>query len=308
MATMTHLPTYQHTFVLSRLQQRTSRFGEAFCSCRLTTPGGRHWTAYWWQAFPFRSSWPDGVEVSASVRPRRLGQEWVLDIMDLRLVSFTDSDLHSRAMSSLPNWLLSETPYPVHLRELWAHIQLMTNASLRCFSQRILLDPEISLFWIKIPASQSHHHAEKGGLLRHSVEALRLLTRIESMTLLEWEIARTALLWHDVGKVLGYDQNGKRSMEGWTVAHEEATTEVLASHLAWLRRQNPDLVAALKIHWSSRTSRPLMPGRIQVDVCDRMSAALDSRQQAFTAQPPHRQFACLSGPGPASRFWRPLVG
>lgn len=304
---MQHPPellVYQRYFVLSNLQRRTSRYGQPFCSCCLTTPEGRQWTAYWWQPFPYRSNWPDGVEVYASVRPRRMGQTWVLDIFDLQPTALVEPFPQNGTTFCLPSWLMQKTVYPVLLRELWAQIQMISSTPLRVFNQRILLDPEISLFWIMIPASHAHHHAETGGLLRHSVEALRLLSRTESMTLLEWEIARTAILWHDVGKIIGYDANGQRNMEGWTSAHEEATAEVLAMHLARLRRQSPELVTALKIHWSGRTSRPLMPGRLWVESCDRMSAAMDSRRLAFEQQPAKNQFAQLPGPGPTTRFWR----
>lgn len=300
-------PLYQHVFCLSHLRQRTSRYGQPFCSCRLTTAEGRYWSAYWWRAFPYRSIWPDGVEVRASVHPRRMGQKWILDIMALQLSDPADKGSQNQDVLVLPSWLLSSTPYPRLFRELWAQIHLFTSNTLREFNYRILHDPDISVSWVRIPASHAHHHAEAGGLLRHSVEAMRLLARVESMSLLEWEIARTALLWHDVGKILGYDQNGRRTMEGWTSAHDDATLEVLAPHLGWLRQRAPDLVSALKIHWSSRSTRPLMPGRILVEACDRMSAALDSRQQAFTDQSPRQQFAHLPGPGPSTRFWRPLI-
>ncbi|WP_215842602.1 HD domain-containing protein [Acidithiobacillus montserratensis] len=298
------IAVYQRHFILSQLQRRTSRYGQPFCACYLTSPEGRQWMAYWWQAFPYRNHWPDGVEVYASVRPRRMGRAWILDIIDLQVAALVEVFPQKDVQSTLPGWLLEKAVYPTLLRELWAQIHMFSSTPLRSFNQRILHDPEISLFWVTIPASHAHHHAEAGGLLRHSVEALRLLSWAEAMTLLEWEVARTAVLWHDVGKILGYDAQGQRTMEGWTTAHEEATSEVLATHLAWLRRQSPELVTALKIHWSGRTPRPLMPGRILVESCDRMSAALDSRRLAFAQQPAQRQFAQLSGPGPATRFWR----
>ncbi|MGE0048859.1 MAG: TraI domain-containing protein [Acidithiobacillus sp.] len=293
-------------YLLQKLREGTSRWGQIYTACELTDREGRVWPAYWWQPFPHPILWPDGIEVLATVQPRLLGERWLLDIVTMDVATLADSALRQPTQSlPFPKWLLSRTSQPRYLRELWAQITILQDPWLRLLNQRILHDPDISVRWVTVPASRDHHHAEPAGLLRHSVEAVRLLSKSPQLSQQEWEVARTALLWHDVGKILALSRTSRRSHEQALVAHELATTEVLASHLAWLRQHAPDLVTALKLHWyAPRRGRPLMPGHIFVEACDRLSAALDSREQAFQAQPDWRQFGTLEGAGPATRFWR----
>ncbi|MEY2342917.1 TraI domain-containing protein [Acidithiobacillus sp. IBUN Pt1247-S3] len=296
----------RETFVLQKLRQSTSRFGQPYTVCELHDSAGQVWPAYAWQRFPHPTLWPDGVEVLATVQERSFGTRQVLDVLAMDLAALSDS-VQGKTQPQLPfpEWLVSQATQPRLLRELWVQITLMDDPWLCHFNQRILHDPDISLRWVTIPASRTHHHAEASGLLRHSLEAFRLLSKSPQMSLLEWDIARTALLWHDVGKILTYPGGTRRAAEGFLVPHETATAEVLAWHLAWLRQRAPDLVTALKLHWyPPRHGRPLMPGQIFVEACDRVSAALDSRQQAFQEEPAWRQIGTVEGPGPASRFWR----
>jgi 3'-5' exoribonuclease len=297
---------WREEFVLQKLRSATSRFGQPFTVCALQDTSEQVWTAYWWQQFPHPILWPDGIEVIATVRDRRFGDRRVLDVTTMELTALSDS-VPGGTLDSIPfpQWLLPQTSAPCLLRELWAQIGLVENPWVRLFNQRILHDPDISLRWVSIPASRDHHHAESAGLLRHSLEALRLLSKSPQMSQLEWDIARTAILWHDVGKILSFSAGERRGVEGYLVPHETATSEILAPHLVWLRQRAPDLVTALKLHWyPPRHGRPLMPGQLLVEACDRMSAALDSREQAFQQQPAWRQFGRLDGSGPASRFWR----
>lgn len=295
-------------FLLRGLRTGTSRTGQAFTACELAEiDSGVRWPAYWWQRFPYPTRWPDGVEVLATVRPRQLGGRWLLDILAMEVAALATSvPCASATQFPFPRWLLPLTAYPVLLRQLWVQVAMMQHPLLRGLNQRILHDPDISVRWVQIAASRSHHHAEPSGLLRHSVEAMSLLPKSSQLTTLEWEIARTAVLWHDVGKILSFAGESRRfPAEGYLTEHEVATTEVLAPHLAWLRQRAPDLVTALKLHWNPpRHGRPLMPGRVLVEACDQASAALNSRKQAFHGQPEWRQLGQLEGPGPATRFWR----
>ncbi len=293
-------------FLLRDLRVGISRIGQPFSACRLCEPEGTAWPAYWWQKFPYPTIWPDEMEVMATVRPRQLGNRWLFDIVTMNVAALELSPkTHAMPDLPFPKWLLPLTPRPVLLRELWAQICLIRNPWLRLFNQRILHDPDVSLRWVSVPASQRHHHAEPAGLLRHSVEAIRLLSKSPQMSQQEWEIARTALLWHDVGKIMAYRGSSRRLAEEFLTRHEIAIVEVLALHLAWLRQVAPELVTALKLHWyPPQQGRPLMPGRILVEACDRTSAALDSRQQVFSGQPAWRQYGQREGSGPIERFWR----
>lgn len=301
-------PLHRDRFVLRGLRVETCRTGQPFTACKLSlASSGASWPAYWWQRFPYSTIWPDGVEVVATVRPRRRNDCWVLDVLDLEVAALATSvpDPVSRQLP-FPQWLLPTTEQPLLLRQLWAQLSMMQDPWLRALNQRILHDPDISVRWVRVPASRSHHHAEPSGLLRHSVEAMNLVPQSAQLSPQEWEIARTAVLWHDVGKILAYPGLARRGpAEGELSGHEMAITEVLAAHLAWLRQRAPELVTALKLHWyPPRYGRPLMPGRILVEACDRVSAALDSREQVFLGQPDWRQWGQLEGPGPVTRFWR----
>jgi len=122
----------------------------------------------------------------------------------------------------------------------------------------------------------------------------------------EVEVARVAGLFHDIGKTLMAYGETTRPAEAILSEHEDATFEVLAPHLRWLRMRDADLVAALKCHLgrSSRKSRPWMPGVISLHAGDRLSTAVDVRRQAFKDAPSWKRYARRDAGGPIDRFWR----
>jgi len=119
---------------------------------------------------------------------------------------------------------------------------------LQGFLQRVLLDPAIGPGLASCRASAAHHHAEVGGLLRHSLESLDLIAAMVRRTLPgdsdSVGIAQLAYFLHDLGKIctVGTD---RRPDFHHVIRHETHNLLLLADHLAWLRGQRPDLHAGL---------------------------------------------------------------
>ncbi len=185
---------------------------------------------------------------------------------------------------------------------------MLQSQPLQEFGLRILHDPGISIPLVRIPASRDHHHARPGGLLEHAMEAaLHVPWLREGMESIEWEVAAVAALFHDIGKTRNVPGRKDPSDEARLTRHEDATFEVLAPHLEWLRQRESTLVAMLRHHLGLRASeaRPLMPGAMLVSLFDRLSAACDARGKAFSGRPIFGRFGKLDVAGPPSYFYRP---
>lgn len=119
---------------------------------------------------------------------------------------------------------------------------------LRPFLQRVLLDPGIGARLATCRASARHHHADVGGLLRHSLESLDLIAAIVRRTLPgdadSVGIAQLGYFLHDVGKILTVGAD-RRPPYHHVIRHETHNLLLLAEHLAWLRDRRPDLHAGL---------------------------------------------------------------
>ncbi|RME45695.1 MAG: HD domain-containing protein, partial [Chloroflexi bacterium] len=263
-------------------------------------------TAYFWRANVGPYSLPKDLEVVVDASPRYWNGEVIWDIDGIEPARLSRRVQLSGGLSVLPRWLLKLASHPETVRRLWAHLHLLQNRCLREFALRVFQDPDLAVPFVISPASRDHHHQEPGGLLQHSLECMIQLPKIAGLAQDEWEVARIAVLFHDIGKIhMAYGQT-RGSAEGVLSRHDDATLEVLAPHLAWLRAQDADLLAALKHHllWHPRLGRPWMPGVLLVRCLDQISAALDARRRAFGDRPRKTQYARLAVRGPENRFWR----
>lgn len=119
---------------------------------------------------------------------------------------------------------------------------------LRRFLARVLLDPAIWPAFATCRASEQHHHADRGGLLRHSLENVDLIAAVVERTLprdaMSVGVAQLGYLLHDVGKIRTVGASQRPALS-WAVRHETHNLLVLAPHLAWLREARPEIHAAL---------------------------------------------------------------
>lgn len=300
-----HLDTRPYLGRVLSSRRGITRFGVPYVRLCLEIEGIAY-RAYLWRANVGPYAFPVGLEVVADASHRDWNGEVVLDIKAIEPARLSRRVQLAGGLSILPSWLPNLAPDPGSVIRLWAHLHLLQTPCLREFALRVFQDPEIAVPFVITPASHAHHHRTPGGLLQHSLECMVHLPRVYGLHIQEWEVARVAALFHDAGKIRSGYGEMQGTPEGTLARHDDATLEVMAPHLAWLRGRDPDLVAALKHHlmWRPSQGRPWMPGALLVRCLDQLSAALDARRQAFSGRSSTARYARLDSRGPENRFWR----
>lgn len=119
---------------------------------------------------------------------------------------------------------------------------------LRQFVARVLLDPAIGPAFITCRASVAHHHQERGGLLRHSLENLDLIAEMVRRRFPDEPqsaaIGQVGYLFHDVGKIYTVGTTARPPLS-WTVRHETHNLMLLGPHLEWLQHADAEVHAGL---------------------------------------------------------------
>lgn len=119
---------------------------------------------------------------------------------------------------------------------------------LRGFVARVLLDPAIGPAFITCRASVAHHHQERGGLLRHSLENLDLIAEMIHRRLpaepVSAAVGQVGYLFHDVGKIRTVGTTARPPLS-WTVRHETHNLMLLGPHLDWLQHADAGVHAGL---------------------------------------------------------------
>ena len=183
-------------------------------------------------------------------------------------------------------------------------IQLIQQLSysLRQFMIKLFADASISKAFVTYPASHNHHHADKGGLLLHSLECAVMAAQLSKtwMQPLEAEITIVAALLHDIGKIRTYCDTQSSSDIRHFVTHDAMTLEVLAPYLTILDKKWTHAANLLRhmLSWDKKKQLfPSFPGTLLVKLCDQYSTSLDLRQQCFNDKPAWQQYARFDGPG-----------
>lgn len=140
------------------------------------------------------------VSVQVTGRLSSAGGNRVMRITDLHFVS--SLDLES------PQVLLPRRFVPtIALPSFESLLQCCSTLPLplRQFVGAVLLDPKVTIGFLRCKGSQRHHHAYSGGLLVHSVELLDLARMIALRICPEdpgmADLAQVAVLFHDLGKL-----------------------------------------------------------------------------------------------------------
>jgi len=202
----------------------------------------------------------------------------------------------------------SALPIPKTATELQALIEQCPIISLRQFMNSVFLDKEITLAFLKLPASREHHHAYPGGLAQHSLEVVAIVQRsLWQVTEDEFWLSTAAALLHDIGKIKVFKTSGDRTNSGFILDHDLLTLEILAVPLSQFDKSWPDGAIALRylLTKSPKIRRPLMPCALAINYADKMSSAQTTKIHAFNQKPKWQRFAKLNAKGPASLFWRP---
>jgi len=212
------------------------------------------------------------------------------------------------------NW--SEAPWAKHfcIQEIYSstQLQLKSNSSehlnisllitwleqlqpiLRAFITEII-ESDLGENLFQLPASQSHHHNYKGGLLAHCIECTIIAGQLALPALpkAEAELTMVAAFLHDIGKCGTHSEPGSFNHLGNFISHDAYTLEALAPFLSTLDKNWP-LGAGLLRNMLSKErsfSFPEFPGKLLVQLADQFSTALDQRRTVFAGHPAGHYFA-----------------
>lgn len=124
------------------------------------------------------------------------------------------------------------------VQELIQVINGITSPSLKCFLFQIFADDTLTRAFLTGKASLKHHHAEAGGLLRHSLECARIINRMTELPTAEREIGVVSALLHDIAKT--QEHYNRPGCSAPMISHDARTLEILAAPLRTLEEHWPD--------------------------------------------------------------------
>lgn len=183
-------------------------------------------------------------------------------------------------------------PVPESLCTLVMSVRSLRSVHLKNFIRRVIERRDRLEAFLNAPASRSHHHAYRGGLLEHSLDVARNVVAMIQLNEPEMsrplqELGFVAGLLHDIGKTYTYDSRGKPSSTWSLCDHDALTLEACAFGLAYLDRHEPDLAVTLRHIWTCASPgarygiRSASPLARYVRDADAQSAAADKHSQVF---------------------------
>ncbi|MGM0915428.1 MAG: TraI domain-containing protein [Pseudomonadota bacterium] len=209
-------------------------------------------------------------------------------LYDLRLASRDEVNMQPY-LHSLPRVYCSA---PESLDKLVASVRSMKSVHLKNFIRRVIERKDRLEVFLNAPASRSHHHAYRGGLLEHSLEVARNVVAMiklnePNMLHILLELGFVAGLLHDIGKTFTYDSKGKTTSAWSLCEHDALTLEACAVALAYLDRHEPELAITLRHIWTCASPgarygvRPATTLARYVRDADAQSAASNKFSHAF---------------------------
>ncbi len=262
------------SFRLRRPAWRKTRDGRDYVEMVLEDMSGSM-TAYLWRLseevrIPADLSC---VEVNGRIRWRRDGA--VADVRRVESAERTTEDIVRLIPKSI-------CPLPWLLPFLQAIVKRMESAALKDFAMEVLSNDSIAFPFVSCPASLSFHHNYPGGLLRHSIECVQMVSRYREFSQEDKELAMVGALFHDIGKILTMTAQMKRTTLGATLDHDKLTLEVLAPYLKRLDERWAAGAAELRYLMTWRPGRrdagiPKTPLANVLLAADRISAGRDDR-------------------------------
>lgn len=165
----------------------------------------------------------------------------------IRAIAPTDLDHIDNAAALLP---LAEVPERAHraFRKLIAFTGSLRNPFLRRFVNRVLLDPQIRLAFLKAGDGPGDEHQDPGGLLMRSTDQLDRVgdaaRQVFPRTPTAVAVTQIAYLFHDIGKVVTHYGNASGTRQGLRSA--SLTSILMQPHLYWLSRLNVRAALAMQ--------------------------------------------------------------
>lgn len=233
----------QDTFLVWDVEQRTQADGNPFVILHLANATGRLPTAPFWATELTKvQGLAKGaiVSVIGEVAEYRGGRQ--LKVTSLRPVPRGMADL-ARLLPSvgevepywrpLDKWRAQMAPGP------WK------RAVAACYD-----DPDFRRDYERCPASTSNHHAQLGGLLKHTVEVAYIAQAIARTCGADWDLLFAGVLLHDIGKLEAYRYDGifETTERGALLGHVVPGALMLERRLAELAPPLTDHERQLLLH------------------------------------------------------------
>jgi 3'-5' exoribonuclease len=274
--------------------------GSPYLACLLEDMSGSMKAFAWPGQYRGQSTFADLDRVFVTGRTCSLQHGTVIHVEEAEIVE-PSSDVPT---SLIPRSLC---PLPHLLNRLDSAVTALDIEPLRTFAKSILAEDSIALRFISLPASRKHHHSHPGGLLEHSLSCAEIVGRMSEFPRPVLELGIVGALFHDIGKIHSYHENGNRLESAHVLDHDDLTLEVLAGPLKELDNQCRDAGTALRYIWSWRRNRqnrrtPLITIAEAVLLADHISAGINAEILAFGNRQHWQQSAKLNE---RTRFWRP---
>lgn len=197
--------------------------------------------------------------VNNDLLPENLDRWHAVEI-DLRIFwhkihGLTGSIQTIKVIETIPSELVLDLlPVATSQKELRKHVHDFVSGLSPLFRQfvlDILSDDETARSFCRNPASRTYHHCDRGGLLRHALEAQAFIRKSSVQEIEQYQIAKVAAFLHDIGKVLTLNKWGFKTDTGKWVRHEMLIQQICAAALKNLKRTCSAIADQLLHIWTA---------------------------------------------------------
>jgi len=195
----------EETFLVWDVEQRTQSDGNPFVILTLANASGRVKTAPFWSSdLPKVEGVAKGTVVSVVADLGMYRSDRQLKVASLRPLPRGTVDW-SRLLPSIGD-----------VAPWWRKVEEWRGETADGpFRRAVALcydDPDFRSRYEQCPASLGNHHAELGGLLKHTVEVGVIARQIAKTCGAVWDVVLAGVLLHDIGKLEAYRWDGPFAM------------------------------------------------------------------------------------------------
>lgn len=263
------LPAYNFDAVVLPEQSRGSLPAGA-TRVSLHTADGVYPAVTWLPPSSLRQS--DGCVVTGRAFACEIATE-----SDQRQFVLTRIDRHFQG-NALAHVATTACPLDGEVNAVRMLVSQVQSAPIPAFIEEAFSDPQVFLWFWTCPASLAHHHAQAGGLARHSLHVAERAGLAVGDQPMQRDFAIAYGLLHDYGKVWAYDE-GRLTPMAQRLGHEQIGYEKLLPALLRLRDACPDgglvMQSLLSGQWKRDGKAPIQAVGNVVRSLDQFSAESD---------------------------------
>ncbi len=188
-------------FVVWEVEQRTQADGSPYVILTLANSSGRLKTAPFWSSDLHKV---DGLQKGA-----------VVSVIGEVGLYKTDRQLKTTSVRPVPREMADWSqllPSVGDVAPWWSSVEKwraeMADGPWRRAVALLYDDPDFRAQYERCPASLANHHAELGGLLKHTVEVGAIARPMVKASGASWDLVLAGVLLHDIGKLEAYRWDG----------------------------------------------------------------------------------------------------